>query len=49
MCPLCTKAEVLQVGGRDGQRWYRVEVDAPSSPRGWVPQQLVVEEVDCAR
>ena len=46
---LCTKAEVLQVGGHEGQRWYRVEVDAPSSPRGWIPQQLVVEDVDCAR
>ena len=40
---------MLQVGGRDGQRWYRVEVDAPASPRGWIPQQLVVEDVDCAR
>ena len=47
--PACVKAEVLQVGGRDGQRWYRVEVDAPASPRGWIPQQLVVEDVDCAR
>ena len=47
--PLCVKAEVLQVDGRDGQPWYRVEVDAPSSPRGWIPQQLVVEDVDCAR
>ena len=46
---LCTRAEVLQVGGREGQRWYRDEVDAPSSPRGWIPQQLVVEEVDCTR
>ena len=46
--PPCVKAEVQQVGGRDGQRWYRVEVDAPSSPRGWIPQQLVVEDVDCA-
>jgi hypothetical protein len=46
--PLCVKAEVLQVGGREGQRWYRVEVDGPSSPRGWIPQQLVFEEVDCA-
>jgi hypothetical protein len=46
--PLCVKAEVLEVGGRDGQRWYRVQVDAPSSPRGWIPQQLVVEDVDCA-
>jgi hypothetical protein len=46
---ICVKAEVLQVGGREGQRWYRVEVDAPSSPRGWIPHQLVVEEVDCTQ
>ncbi|MFI5078987.1 MAG: hypothetical protein ACHQRO_16670 [Vicinamibacteria bacterium] len=45
--PLCVKAEVLQVRGREGQRWYHVEVDAPSSPRGWIPQQLVVDDVDC--
>lgn len=46
---LCVKAEVLEVGGLDGQRWYRVEVDAPESPRGWIPQQLVVDEVDCVK
>jgi hypothetical protein len=44
---LCVEAEVLQVGGDEGQRWYRVEVDAPESPRGWIPQQLVVDPVDC--
>jgi hypothetical protein len=46
---LCVKAEILQVGGTEGQRWYRVEVNAPESPRGWIPQQLVVQEVDCVR
>jgi hypothetical protein len=47
---LCVKGEVLEVGGVEGQRWYRVEVDAPESPRGWIPQQLVVEDAsDCAR
>lgn len=47
---LCVKGEILQVGGAEGRRWYRVEVDAPESPRGWIPQQLVVEEVgDCVR
>jgi hypothetical protein len=46
---LCVKAEVLELGGTEGQRWYRVEVDAPESPRGWIPQQLVVQEVDCVR
>ena len=46
--PLCVKAEVLQVAGREGQRWYRVAVDAPSSPRGWIPEQLVVDDVDCS-
>jgi hypothetical protein len=44
---LCVEAKVLQVGGSEGERWYRVEVDAPESPRGWIPQQLVVEPVDC--
>jgi hypothetical protein len=44
---LCAVAEVLQVSGRDGQRWYRVEVHSPSSPRGWIPEQLVVDDVDC--
>ena len=47
---LCVKGEILQVSGVEGRRWYRVEVDAPESPRGWIPQQLVVEEVgDCTR
>jgi hypothetical protein len=48
--PICVRAKVLQVGGREDERWYRVEVDAPSSPTGWVPHQLVVaeSEVDCA-
>jgi hypothetical protein len=45
--PLCVRAEVLQVGGREGQRWYRVQVDAPGDPTGWVPQQLVVSDADC--
>ena len=47
--PLCVRAEVLEVGGRENERWYRVEVDAPSSPTGWVPHQLVVSEseADC--
>ncbi len=43
----CARAQVLQVGGREGARWYRVEVDAPRSPRGWVPQQLVMPDADC--
>jgi hypothetical protein len=48
--PICVRARVLQVGGREDERWYRVEVDAPSSPTGWVPHQLVVSESeeDCA-
>jgi hypothetical protein len=46
--PLCVKAKVLEVGGRDGQRWYRVDVKAPGSPRGWIPQQLAVEQADCS-
>jgi hypothetical protein len=45
--PQCVRAEVLQVGGREGQRWYRVQVDAPGDPAGWVPQQLVVSDIDC--
>jgi hypothetical protein len=46
--PLCVRAQVLAVGGRDGQRWYRVEVDTPSSLQGWVPEQHVVQEADCS-
>jgi hypothetical protein len=47
--PPCAKAEIQEVGGEEGGRWYRVEVVAPSFPRGWVPQQLVVEGADCDR
>ena len=45
--PACVRAEVLEVGGEEGRRWYRVEVDAPSSPRGWIPQQLVMDDASC--
>jgi hypothetical protein len=45
--PACVRAEVLEVGGEEGRRWYRVEVEAPSSLRGWVPQQLVMDDVVC--
>lgn len=44
--PICVAARVVQVGGREDARWYRVEVDAPSSPTGWIPQQLIVPEGD---
>jgi hypothetical protein len=45
--PLCVRAQVLQVGGTPEQRWYRVEVDGPSSPVGWIPHQHLVSELDC--
>jgi hypothetical protein len=45
--PPCARAQVQEVGGEAGQRWYRVEVVAPSFPRGWVPQQLAMEGVEC--
>jgi hypothetical protein len=45
--PFCVGAEVLEVGGVEGRRWYRVEVDAAAAPRGWIPQQLVMSDVDC--
>jgi hypothetical protein len=32
----------------DANVWYRWN-GRPSSPRGWIPHQLVVEEVDCAQ
>jgi hypothetical protein len=43
----CMQAEVREVGGQQGRRWYRLSVVAPSFPRGWVPQQLVMEDGDC--
>jgi hypothetical protein len=45
--PYCIQAEVREVAGDEGRRWYRVSVVAPSFPRGWVPQQLVMEAGDC--
>ena len=45
--PPCARAQVQEIGGEAGQRWYRVEVVAPSFPRGWVPQQLALEGVEC--
>ncbi|MEO5819758.1 MAG: hypothetical protein ABIT71_04585 [Vicinamibacteraceae bacterium] len=47
--PYCVKAEVQEVTGKEGERWYRVEAVAPSFPRGWVPQQLVMGAGDCDR
>ena len=47
--PPCARAQVQEVGGEAGQRWYRVEVVASSFPRGWVPQQLAMEGVECER
>jgi len=45
--PACARAQVQEIGGEAGQRWYRVEVVAPSFPRGWVPQQLALEGEEC--
>jgi hypothetical protein len=45
--PPCARAQVQEVGGEAGQRWYRVDVVAPSFPRGWVPQQLAMEGEEC--
>jgi hypothetical protein len=45
--PPCARARIQEVGGEAGQRWYRVEVVAPSFPRGWIPQQLAMEGVEC--
>jgi hypothetical protein len=45
--PICSRAQVQEVGGEANRRWYRVEVVAPSFPRGWVPQQLVREGEEC--
>lgn len=47
--PYCARAQVQEVGGDEGKRWYRVEVVAPSFPRGWVPQQLLMGAGDCDR
>jgi hypothetical protein len=47
--PYCTRAQVQEVGGEAGKRWYRVEVVAPSFPRGWIPQQLVMSHAECNR
>jgi hypothetical protein len=45
--PLCSRAQIQEVGGEENRRWYRVEVVAPAFPRGWVPQQLVREGEEC--
>jgi hypothetical protein len=45
--PPCARAQIQEVGGEAGRRWYRVDVVAPSFPRGWVPQQLAMEGVEC--
>ena len=45
--PYCVRAQVQEVGGEEGRRWYRVEAVAPSFPRGWVPQQLVMAAAEC--
>jgi hypothetical protein len=45
--PSCVRAKVQEVAGDEGKRWYRVEVIAPGLPRGWVPQQFVVQRADC--
>jgi hypothetical protein len=47
--PYCAKAQVQEVGGEEGHRWYRVEVVAPSFPKGWLPQQLVIAGAECGR
>jgi hypothetical protein len=47
--PYCAKAQVQEIGGDEGKRWYRVEVVAPSFPKGWVPQQLVIAGAECGR
>ncbi len=47
--PYCARAQVQEVGGEEGRRWYRVEVVAPTFPRGWVPQQFVMGAGDCDR
>jgi hypothetical protein len=45
--PHCVRAQVQEVGGEPGRRWYRVEAVAASFPRGWVPQQLVMGAAEC--
>lgn len=45
--PTCSRAQIQEVGGEPNRRWYRVEVVAPSFPKGWVPQQLVWENEEC--
>jgi hypothetical protein len=47
--PSCASAKVLEVGGEEGKRWYRVQVVAPALARGWVPQQFVMERVECEK
>jgi hypothetical protein len=47
--PSCASAKVLEVGGEEGTRWYRVQVVAPALARGWVPQQFVMERVECEK
>jgi hypothetical protein len=46
--PSCARARVLEVAGDEGRRWYRIEAVVPTLARGWVPQQFVVERLDCA-
>ena len=45
--PSCVRARVLEVVGEDGQRWYRVEALVATLARGWVPQQYVVQRIEC--
>ena len=45
--PSCVRARVLEVGGAEGQRWYRVEALVATLARGWVPQQYVVRRIEC--
>jgi hypothetical protein len=45
--PSCARARVLEVAGDEGRRWYRIEAVVPTLSRGWVPQQFVVERLDC--
>jgi hypothetical protein len=47
--PYCARAQVQEVGGEAGKRWYRVEVVGPAFPRGWIPQQLVMSAAECNR
>jgi hypothetical protein len=47
--PYCARAQVQEVGGEAGTRWYRVEVVAPAFPRGWIPQPFVMHAGECGR